>query len=122
MANMNSLTAEQINDLKVLAEFVELYCRKKHDAAERIHPLPGQLQGTPGKSRFLCRHCAELLEHGMAKRAACPLDPKPTCKSCHIHCYSKEYRQKVREIMAFSGKRMILKGRLDYLWHYYFKK
>lgn len=122
MATMNSLTTEQISDLKVLAEFVELYCRKKHDPAERIHLLPEQLQVKHGKSGLLCSHCAELLKHGVAKRAACPLDPKPTCKSCHIHCYSKEYRQKVREIMAFSGKRMILKGRLDYLWHYYFKK
>jgi hypothetical protein len=58
----------------------------------------------------------------MKKRALCPLDPKPACKDCHIHCYTKEYRQQIRTIMAYSGKRMILRGRLDYLWHYYFKK
>jgi hypothetical protein len=56
----------------------------------------------------------------MEKRRRCPLDPKPSCKNCHIHCYSKEYRAQIREIMAFSGRRLILRGRLDYLWHYLF--
>ena len=60
-------------------------------------------------------------EHGVKKRLACPLDPKPTCKSCHIHCYTPEQRQKIREIMAYSGRRMIMRGRLDYLWHYFIK-
>ena len=74
-----------------------------------------------GVAKTICLECAELLEHGMKKRAACPLDPKPTCKSCHVHCYTPEQRQKVREIMAYSGRRMILRGRLDYLWHYFIK-
>ena len=67
-----------------------------------------------------CSECRGLLEHGLEKRRTCPLEPKPTCKNCRIHCYSREYRAKIREIMAFSGRKMILRGRLDYLWHYFF--
>jgi hypothetical protein len=24
--------------------------------------------------------------------------------------------------MAYSGRKMVLRGRLDYLWHYYFQR
>jgi len=119
---MKELTAEQIKDLKILADFIELFCHAKHDrkvVGEKA--LPGiLLQGKPSP-KTICVACAELLEHGMKKRALCPLDPKPTCKSCHVHCYTPEYRQKIREIMAYSGRKMILRGRLDYLWHYFIK-
>jgi hypothetical protein len=37
-----------------------------------------------------------------------------------VHCYRPDYRQKVREIMRFSGKYLLLRGRLDLLWHYFF--
>ena len=43
-----------------------------------------------------------------------------TCKHCHVHCYRPGHREKVREIMRFSGRHLILRGRLDLLWHYFF--
>ena len=120
---MNSLTTEQLADLKILARFIELFCRAKHDRNESSQvPVPEILQSSGKQRMSLCKECAGLLEHGMAKRALCPLNPKPSCKNCRIHCYGPEYRRKIREIMAYSGKRMILRGRLDYLWHYYFQK
>lgn len=122
VANMSELTAAEIKDLKVLARFIELFCHARHDrktVGEAVVPEMLQHGDRPGKT--ICLECAELLEYGMKKRALCPLDPKPSCKSCHIHCYSRGYRQKIREIMAYSGRRMILRGRLDYLWHYFVK-
>jgi uncharacterized paraquat-inducible protein A len=119
---MSELTAGQIKDLKILASFIELLCHARHDrktVGERA--VPEMLRQGKDSAKTICLECAELLEHGMKKRAACPLDPKPTCKSCHIHCYTPEQRQKVREIMAYSGRRMILRGRLDYLWRYFIK-
>jgi hypothetical protein len=51
----------------------------------------------------------------------CPLEAeKPTCKHCRIHCYDKTHREKVREIMSYSGRKLMMRGRLDYLWHYFF--
>ena len=77
--------------------------------------------GNPGKKAvYLCGDCAALVNYAMDKRRKCPLDPKPSCKHCPIHCYGKAYRTKMREVMAFSGKRLILRGRLDLLWHYFF--
>jgi uncharacterized paraquat-inducible protein A len=119
---MSELTAGHLKDLKILARFIELFCHARHDrkkVGERA--LPEMLQQGKRSHQTICIDCAELLEHGMKKRATCPLDPKPICKSCHIHCYTPEQRLKVREIMAYSGRRMILRGRLDYLWHYFIK-
>jgi len=119
---MSELTEGQIKDLRILASFIELYCHAKHDKkAVGEKTISDILQNGGCSPKTVCVECAELLEHGIKKRAACPLDPKPTCKSCHIHCYTPEQRLKIREIMAYSGRRMIMRGRLDYLWHYFIK-
>ena len=121
MAPMEQLTEQQQKETKVLIDFVRVYCHERHREAQR-HPfdLPPELHSRYRRGIELCSDCAGLLAHGIARRRKCPLDPKPSCKHCHIHCYSKEYLAKIREVMGFSGRRMILRGRLDYLWHYFF--
>lgn len=118
---MEQLTSKQLQDLRILAAFIHLYCSSQHGGkGEQMSPLPEQLRSRWNKNAALCPDCAAILEHGSKKRLACPLKPKPSCKKCHIHCYGQEYRRKIRTIMAFSGRKMLLKGRIDYLWHYYF--
>jgi hypothetical protein len=95
---------EQEKDIKVLATFIDVYCRGKH----------GSRKGE------LCAECEELLRYAETKRRKCPLDPKPTCKHCPIHCYGKVQRAKIREVMGYSVRRLMLRGRLDLLWHYFF--
>ncbi len=117
---MEQLTGRHLKDLKILASFIHLYCQSHHAEEKTLfHPLPKELCSAFNKKAVICPDCMAILEHGIRKRALCPLEPKPSCKKCHIHCYKPEYRQKIREIMAFSGRKMLLKGRLDYLWHYY---
>jgi hypothetical protein len=112
---MDKLTSGQKKDLKVIISFVRVYCRAKHDDQAGV-----AIEDLDGKETRLCRDCSALVAYALEKRRKCPLDPKPSCKHCHIHCYSKDYRAKIKEIMAFSGRRMIMRGRLDYLWHYFF--
>ncbi len=119
---MAELSERQIKDLRVLLHFVETYCRARHgECGEKRPPasIPPEFTRR-GKEPCLCAECADLFTHAVEKRRKCPLDPKPSCKKCQIHCYGKGYRAKVREIMAFSGRRLILRGRLDLLWHYFF--
>lgn len=119
---MNDLTLAQLKDLQILADFITIFCHAHHDReVVGVRVLPDALRDIVRGKETLCLDCAELLEYGMQKRAVCPLEPKPTCRSCRIHCFSAEYRQKIREIMAYSGRKMILRGRLDYLWHYFIK-
>lgn len=119
--HMSELTPQQCKDMKVLITFVSIYCREKHGAREPgSGELPPELETACPGDLYLCRDCATLVAHAIEKRRKCPLDPKPSCKKCHIHCYSRQYREKIREIMAFSGRYLILRGRLQYLWHYFF--
>jgi hypothetical protein len=48
------------------------------------------------------------------------MDPKPACKHCPSHCYHPDYRKRIREVMRYSGRNMVLGGRLDYLYHLLF--
>ena len=113
------LTARERKDLKVLARFTAVYCRTHHAGAKA--PALAVAALVPGCERDrLCPECADFLAYAVARRIKCPLDPKPTCKHCRIHCYRPGHREKVREIMRFSGRYLILHGRIDLLWHYFF--
>jgi hypothetical protein len=115
------LAENQLRDLKVLVDFIYCYCKCRHgDRVKSNLGLSAEVESFLPKKIVLCDDCIELLLHGIQKRRNCPVDQKPTCRKCHIHCYSGEYRAKIREIMAFSGRKMIMRGRLDYLWHYFF--
>jgi hypothetical protein len=35
------------------------------------------------------------------------METKTFCSNCKVHCYKPEMREKIREIMRFSGPRMI---------------
>ena len=114
--------AELMRDLKTLALFIDVYCRYKHADSER---KPADLRthdvaAIAGKTIVLCPECTKLLTHAFVKRTHCPMDPKPMCKHCPNHCYHPSYRAQIREVMKFSGRKMLLGGRLDYLFHLLF--
>lgn len=113
---MQTITKQIEKDLKVIGRFTEVWCiGHRH--------LDRQPVSIPGGSVVLqlCPECAEFFAYALQKRQNCPLEAeKPSCKQCRIHCYAAEQRAKVKQIMAWSGRRMILRGRLDYIWHYFF--
>lgn len=118
---MAEFTRKQISDMQVLARFIQVYCDCRHREVDRsAAELPHELTPRFKRGLHLCPACTALWTHAVEKRRNCPLDPKPACKGCHIHCYSMEHRARIREVMAFSGRRMIMRGRLDYLWRYFF--
>jgi YbgA-like uncharacterized protein len=116
---MKQFSTAQKKDLKVLIDFVRIYCKDLHREQAEV-TLSDDLALPSHQKISLCPDCLALLEYALLKRRNCPLDPKPSCKHCHIHCYSKDYRARMREIMAISGRKMIMRGRVDYLWHYLF--
>src|SRR5512136_1063723 len=110
MTSMNELTSRQRSDLNLLCHFIGLSCRSRHGREQSV-PLPAELTGMARKPVLLCPDCAGLLGYAVRRLRSCPLDPKPSCKKCPVHCYRPEYRERIREVMAWSGKRMILRGR-----------
>ncbi len=117
IATMEALTKHQKKDIRLIGKFVEVYCNGKHgDISRSPFLLPEDLG-----QRRVCSDCATFMKYAVSKRVKCPLEAeKPSCKHCRIHCYSKEQREKVREIMSYSGRKLMMCGRLDYVWHYFF--
>ncbi|MEW6249955.1 MAG: nitrous oxide-stimulated promoter family protein [Planctomycetota bacterium] len=114
-------------DLRILATFIRIYCEGQHRGAVREpvtlrHYAVGALCGSARRPRLLrlCPTCRKLLQHAFVKRVGCPLDPKPACKHCPTHCYAPRYREEIRAVMRYAGRRLVLSGRLDYLWHLLF--
>lgn len=110
------------HDLKTLAVFIEVYCQAQHAKAAKRTALPcvGDIGQMAGKPLCLCEDCHKLLAHAFVKRTHCPMNPKPSCKHCPKHCYHPAYRQKIQAVMRFSGKKILLSGRLDYVFHLLF--
>lgn len=118
-----NLESKKAKDIRVLSDFVSIFCREKHreEPKEKFY-LKDERVGYILKDMdmMLCRECRKLLSHGIVKLLLCPYDPKPMCKKCETPCYAPGYREKVREIMRYSGSYVIRHGRLDLLLHYLF--
>jgi hypothetical protein len=114
---METLTKHQKKDIRLIGTFVEVYCTGNHGVVERT---PFILPEDFGE-HTLCFECAAFMEYAVTKRIACPLETeKPSCKHCRIHCYAPQQRKKAREIMSYAGRRLMMRGRLDYVWQYLF--
>ena len=84
----------------VVKEMIALYCRKEHGSAN------------------LCPSCRELLEYAHTRSQNCPfMEEKTFCSNCRVHCYKPEMREKIREVMRFSGPRMLLYHPAMAVWH-----
>ncbi|MFP4145524.1 MAG: nitrous oxide-stimulated promoter family protein [Phycisphaeraceae bacterium] len=108
-------------DLRTLVRFIEVYCHGRHDAERTPVALKSHdVTRIAGRETALCPDCTRLLSHALVKRSVCPMDPKPQCKHCPNHCYHPKYRQQIREVMKYSGRKLVLRGRVDYLLHLLF--
>ena len=119
---MTDVDKELRKDLKTLALFIRIYCSKKHaeEPREVVSLKTHDVEAIAGRPIVLCRECTRLLTHAFTKRSHCPFDPKPACKDCPSHCYHPTYRSQIRQVMTFSGRHLVLHGRLDYLYHLLF--
>lgn len=109
-------------ELRTLGRFIWLYCRDCHAERPKAEVVlkTHDIRAICRRKMDLCPSCAKLLAHAFVKRSHCPMDPKPMCKKCPNHCYAPRYRQEIRAVMRHSGRKMIMRGRIDYLFHLFF--
>jgi hypothetical protein len=56
----------------------------------------------------LCDDCEGLLAYARVRLDRCRYGAaKPTCANCTTHCYKPVMRERVREVMRYSGPRML---------------
>lgn len=88
------------HEKRVIQAMVQIYCTSLHH------------QKDP------CEDCSTLLRYAEKRIERCKFGiEKPACKNCPVHCYSPEMRQKIREVMRYSGPRMIYKHPVMALYH-----
>ena len=88
---MNIQTKRE-REKQTVSQMIALYCKKRH------HTKQG-----------LCPECAALERYARQRSDRCPfMETKTFCSNCRVHCYKPEMRQKMREVMRFSGPRMLL--------------
>lgn len=77
---------------KTITLMIGMFCKDKHGA----------------KNGALCQECRAVNAYAMERIDKCPFTPeKPTCVKCPVHCYSPAKREQVRQIMRYSGPRML---------------
>ncbi len=78
------------NEKQTVERMIRLWCRRREGNAE------------------LCAGCRELLDYALERLDRCPYgEGKPACKKCATHCYRSAMRERIREVMRFSGPRLI---------------
>lgn len=109
-------------DLKILATFIRIYFRDRHGDRQRsvLSLRTRALTEIAGWPAELCRECGKLLAHASVKRSGCPMNPKPARRHCPRCCYHPAYRHQIRQVMRYSGRKLVMRGRLDLLFHLLF--
>lgn len=88
-------------EIKTFQKMVEIYCKSQHKSKSEI-----------------CDECNSLEKYAIKKlNKCCFKEDKPACKNCPVHCFKPEYKAKTKEIMRFSGPKMVFKHPILTFWH-----
>lgn len=87
---MNNVSKKQEEEKYAVVKMIELYCHKHHHTKE------------------LCEECNQLKKYAFHRIHVCPfMETKTFCSNCKVHCYEPAMRKRIREVMRFSGWRML---------------
>lgn len=87
----NQVERKRQREKETVSQMIAIYCKKKH-----------------GTKKGLCPDCEALDAYARLRSDKCPfMETKTFCSNCKVHCYKPEMREKIREVMRFSGPRMI---------------
>ena len=85
---MNRITREKTT----IKHMIKYYCRRHRHS----------------DSGLLCHECERLLNYSLMRLDNCNFrDNKPICRSCTVHCFGPEMRERIAKVMRYSGPRML---------------
>ena len=77
---------------KVVSLMISKYCSGKHGTSKDK----------------LCPNCFDLQQYAHQRLSYCIWgEKKPFCSKCPIHCYNPKMKERIIEVMKYSGPRMI---------------
>lgn len=87
------LSPHLAREFKTITAMVKIYCRNNHHCTT---------------ASSVCEDCSEFIKYARQRLSHCPFEEqKPTCGKCTIHCYKKEMQTKAKQVMRYSGPRMV---------------
>ena len=108
------LAHKRAEEAEMVSQMIALWCRAHHTGDA---PAASGTNGTDDLANTvrlghrdvrLCPDCAELRAYALARIKHCPhMDTKTFCSACPTHCYKPEMRERIREVMRWSGPRML---------------
>lgn len=102
VANNTGPKIEQ--EKSTVSVMIHLYCQKKHHS----------------KANQLCDECQDLRHYAMQRLTMCRFgEAKTTCEKCPRHCYRKDYKERIKQVMRFAGPRMMIYHPVKALKHLY---
>lgn len=92
MKNSNIPESHRIRiEKKTIDKMIRIFCRFKHNTSDN-----------------LCEECQELHDYAFQRLINCPYqEEKPVCTECPIHCYKREMKERVKNVMRYAGPKMI---------------
>ena len=112
-----SIETKREREKQLVSQMIALYCKDLHrkdlpdasyEASGRITKRGSLYRGRDLGKVILCEECAELEAYARMRSDKCPfMETKTFCSNCKVHCYKPDMRQKIREVMRYSGPRMI---------------
>ena len=77
---------------ELIPKMIQMYCRGRHGS----------------KKGEICNECSELTEYALFRLGKCPFKKdKHFCSFCKIHCYKPDMQTKIKDVMRYSGPRML---------------
>ena len=90
---------------RTVEQMIRLYCRLKEG------------------NKILCVECTTMLEYARKRLDHCKFgNSKTTCRKCPVHCYKPEMRERMKDVMRFSGPRMMWYYPIDAIKHLWREK
>lgn len=85
---MNVKDRKKKQEKELIEKMISIYCKGHHEIN-------------------LCDDCKELMNYANQRIELCPLiESKTFCSQCKVHCYDHNHRDRVKQVMKYSGKRM----------------
>jgi len=86
-------TARIKRERKTIDKMINLYCNINH-----------------GTQNILCADCQTLKDYAFQRLLNCPFhENKPVCANCSVHCYKQDMREKIKQVMRFSGPKIFFR-------------
>jgi hypothetical protein len=89
-------------EITTVRKMIHIFCEKKHKSIDY----------------HLCSECQTLLNYSQNRLEHCQFqEDKPTCRKCTVHCYNPTMREQIKQVMRFSGPRIVLSAPIIWLKH-----